>query len=50
MRCFDLSTPGTYALMARYKDGNPEPPKAPDGTTHLWEEFESPMVTLEIVP
>jgi len=50
MNCFDLSTPGTYALMARYKDGNPEPPKAPDGTTHLWEEFESPMVTLEIVP
>jgi len=49
MRCFDLSTPGTYVFMARYKDGNEEPPKPPDGTTYLWEEFESPKVMLEIV-
>lgn len=50
MSCYDLSTPGTYVLMARYEDGNQEPPPPPDGTTHLWEEFESPKVTFQIVP
>jgi hypothetical protein len=50
MDCFDLSSPGTYVLMAKYKDGNEEPPPAPAGATHLFEEFASAMVKLEIVP
>jgi len=50
MDCFDLSSSGTYVLMARYKDGNEAPPAAPPGATHLFEEFESPLVKVEIVP
>jgi hypothetical protein len=50
MDCFDLSSPGTDLLMARYKDGNDEPPPAPAGTTYLSDELESPKITLAIVP
>jgi hypothetical protein len=49
LTCFDFSVPGTYVLMARYQDGNEHPPAPPAGATHLFEEFESAKVTLEIV-
>ena len=50
LRCLGLDVPGTYTLIAHYRDGNdPENvPPAPPGSVHLGWELVAEPVTVEV--
>jgi hypothetical protein len=47
---FDLTKPGVYTMVARYRDGNEHPPPPPTGAVHLKAELQSQKVTLDVAP
>lgn len=47
--CHDLAELGSYTLIAHYLDGQPNPPKAPDGSVHLKQELVSQPVSFEVL-
>lgn len=47
-RYFEFDKPGTYEVIAHYQDGNPKPPLAPHGITHLASSLRSASLKLQI--
>ena len=48
--CYATDKPGTYRMVAFYKDGNPSPPSAPAGAVHLSRELQSDEASVEVAP
>jgi hypothetical protein len=48
-RCYGISKPGKYEIVAVYRDRHREPPPGPPGVSHLGDELVSDPIHVEFV-